>query len=147
MEKFLGHHLRQYEGFLKELRERKELNGLEKRLNDPQSTIALQKRRNPRDASGLADLPFINWSAPQNIAGSGLYATQFANSLLGFMYTVYTNLQLSFPDNRISPHAERWICLFRRWCRVDLLQDTWIEHEFVYSEEFRLFAIRELGLP
>ena len=147
MEKYLGRHLRQYEDFMKELRERNELIGLEERLNDPQSTVALQKRRNPRDPTAPADLPFVKWSAPQNIAGSGLYATQFANSLLGFMYTVYTNLQLSFPDNRISPHAERWICLFRRWCRVDLLQDTWIEHEFVYSEDFKLFAKRELRLP
>jgi hypothetical protein len=147
MEKYLGRHLRQYEDFMKELRERNELSGLEERLNDPQSTVALQKRHNPRDPSGPADLPFVKWSAPQNIAGSGLFATQFANSLLGFMYTVYTNLQLSFPDNRISPHAERWICLFRRWCRVDLLQDTWLEHEFVYSEDFKLFAKRELRLP
>jgi hypothetical protein len=147
MEKYLGDHLRQYEDFLKELRKRKELVDLEDRLNDPRRTVELEKRRNPRDISGSADLPFVKWSAPQDVAESGQYATQFADSVLGFMYTVYTNLQLAFPDNRVSPHAEWWICLFRRWCRVDLLQDTWIAHESVYTEEFRLFAIRELRLP
>jgi hypothetical protein len=147
MEKYLSPHLNQYEDVLKELRERKELVGLEERLNDSRSTVTLQKRTNPRSISGHADLPFVKWSAPRDIADSELYAAQFANSLLDFMYTVYTDLQLAFPDNRISPHAEWWICLFRRWCRVNLIQDTWMAREPVYAEEFRLFAIRELGLP
>jgi hypothetical protein len=43
MDKYLGRHLRQYEDFMKELRARNELIGLEERLNDPQSTDALQK--------------------------------------------------------------------------------------------------------
>ncbi len=144
MEKYLGDHLQRYEGILKELRERKELFGLEERLNDSRNTVALETRRNSR---GLADLPYVNWIAPVEPVASGMYATQFANSLLEFMYAVYTDLQLAFPDNRISPHAEWWICLFRRWCRVNLLQDTWVARGPVYSEEFKLFAIRELGLP
>jgi hypothetical protein len=147
MEKYLGDHLQRYEGILKELRERIELVGLEERLNDSRQTYALQTRSFPRGAPGPADLPFVNWIAPAKPVESEMYATQFANSLLEFMYTVSTNLQLAFPDNRISPHAEWWICLFRRWCRVNLLQDTWVARGPVYSEEFKLFAIRELGLP
>ena len=147
MDKYLNDHLQQFEGILKELRERTELAGLEERLCDTRRTSALQKRINPRSQSGPAELPFVDWNAPQDPAESGIYATQFANSLLKFTYTVYTNLQLAFPDNRVSPHAEWWICLFRRWCRVKLVQDTWAAREPLYPEEFRLFAIRELGLP
>jgi hypothetical protein len=147
MAKYLGDHLKQYEGILKELRERKELVGLEERLNDLQQTWALPRRSDPRNAAGPANLPFVAWTVPLIPEGSGLYATQFANSLLDFMYTIYTDLQLAFPENKVSPHAEWWICLFRRWCRVDLLQDTWATHEVVYSEEFSLFARRELKLP
>jgi hypothetical protein len=147
MEKYLGDHLRQNQEILEELRERKELVGLEDRLNDSRRTDVLPTRKRPGSASGAADLPFVRWSAPLDPAGSDMYATQFAASLLNFMYTVYTNLQLAFPDNRVSPHAEWWICMFRRWCRVNLLQDTWATREAIYSEEFRLFAIRELGLP
>ena len=147
MEKYFGDHLKQYESILKEMRERRELVGLEDRMNDSRKTSTLSMRLDPKDVSGPGTLPFVSWSAPQDPPESVLYATQFANSLLDFMYTVYSNLQLAFPDNRISPHAEWWICLFRRWCRVDLIQDTWITHEFVYSEEFRLFASRELWLP
>lgn len=147
MEKYLNDHLQQFEGILKELRERKELAGLEERLNDPRRTSVLQTRTTARSHSGPGELPFVDWNAPQDPAESEMYATQFAHSLLKFMYAVYTNLQLAFPDNRVSPHAEWWICLFRRWCRVKLVQDTWEARRTVYSEEFRLFAIRELGLP
>lgn len=147
MEKYLGDHLSQYAGILEELRERKELVGLEERLNDSKRTDVLPARNRPAIDSGPANLPFVSWSAPLDPAGSDMYATQFAASLLDFMYTVYTNLQLAFPDNRVSPHAEWWICMFRRWCRVNLLQDTWTARQVMFSEEFRLFAIRELGLP
>jgi hypothetical protein len=147
MDKYLNDHLQQFEDILKELRERKELTGLEDRLCDLRKTSELETRINPRRQSGPADLPFVDWNAPQDPAESGTYATQFGNSLLKFMYTVYTNLQLAFPDNRVSPHAKWWICLFRRWSRVKLVQDTWAARESLYPEEFRLFAIRELGLP
>jgi hypothetical protein len=74
------------------------------------------------------------------------YAVQFGNSLLDFMATVYTNLKLAFPDNRVSPHAEWWICIFRRWCRVDVVQAAWQQHAETYPIEFQLFARRELRL-
>jgi hypothetical protein len=132
MEKYLGDHLKQYEGILKELRERKELVGLEAALSDPRKLGRAEK---------------VTWIAPGGDEQSRLYPTQFASSLLDFMYTVYTDLLLAFPDNRVSPHAEWWICLFRRWCRVNLVQDTWTSHAPIYSVEYRLFARKELGLP
>jgi hypothetical protein len=132
MEKYLGDHLKQYEAILKELRERKELVGLEARLNDP----------TPWSVTDV-----VTWKVPEGDALAALYPQQFANSLIDFMYTIYTDLQLAFPDNRVSPHAEWWICLFRRWCRVTLLQDAWKAHEVGYPLEFQLFAQRELNLP
>jgi len=132
MEKYLGDHLKQYEAILRELRERKELVGLEAALTDPRPAT---------------DVPVVAWSARGGDPQSLLYPGQFASSLLDFMYTVYTNLVLAFPDNRVSPHAEWWICLFRRWCRVTLVQDAWRSHAPMYSVEFRLFARRELRLP
>ncbi len=147
MEKYLSDHLKQYEAIQGELRERKELLGLEDALSDARKSDDLPSRIATQSAYRPANLPFVSWNAPADPVGSDLYAAQFASSLLDFMYTVYTNLQLAFPDNRVSPHAEWWICLFRRWCRVDLLQDRWAARQAVYSEEFRLFAKRELGLP
>ena len=132
MEKYLGDHLKQYEGILKELRERKELVGLEARLND----------KTPWAATKI-----VTWDVPQGDAQSMLYPGQFANSVLDFMYTIYTDLQLAFPDNRVSPHAVWWICLFRRWCRVTLIRDAWCAHVEGYPLEFQLFARRELSLP
>jgi hypothetical protein len=132
MEKYLGDHLKQYEAILKELRERKELVGLEARLNDPTSWKVTE---------------VVTWEVPEGDALAVLYPGQFANSLIDFMYTIYTDLQLAFPDNRVSPHAEWWICLFRRWCRVTLLRDAWGAHIAGYPLEFQLFARRELNLP
>jgi hypothetical protein len=130
MQQYLSQHVQQYQSILKELRERPELAGLAERLNDSRSAL-----RNP-----------VQWDAPSLPPTSKDYAWQFANALLDFMYTVYTDLQLAFPDNRTSPHADWWICLFRRWCRVSLLQETWQKMMPVYSNEFRLFARRELKL-
>ncbi len=132
MESHLAGHLKQYEGILAELRNRAELEGLETVLNDPRS---------------MSECELIEWPRLGTSTANRLYAMQFANSLLDFMYTVYSNLDLAFPDNRVSPHADWWMCLFRRWCRVTLLHRTWEKHVAMYPEEFRLFARRELGLP
>ena len=131
MEKYLADHLKLYEGVLKDLRDRKELVGLEAALNHPARTT-----------------DDVEWEIPEGEdAQSRLYPEQFANSMLDFMYTVYTDLKLAFPDNRISPHSEWWICTFRRWGRVTLLRKAWRGHVAGYPMEFRLFARRELGLP
>ena len=125
MEQYLGDHLKQYEALLKELRERVELAGLEAALNSPAKGDEV-----------------VDWVTPPP-----LYAIQFANSLLDFMCTVYTDLQLAFPDNKTSPHAVWWICMFRRWCRVDVVRESWRRHADVYPAEFWMFARRELMLP
>ncbi|MGA3069540.1 MAG: hypothetical protein ABSD43_04930 [Terracidiphilus sp.] len=147
MEKSHADHISQYEGILKELRERKELVGLEERLNDQRKTGDLLKKPIPGGVPKASARPYVEWNPPQEPPESGLYAAQFAIALIDLMYSIYTDSQLAFPDNRVSPHAQWWICLFRRWCRVDLVQETWASHELVYSSEFGLFARRELGLP
>ena len=125
MEKYFGDHLKQFDGLLKELRDRPELAGLEAALNSQRKGDEV-----------------IPWGT-----AAGPYAIQFANSLLDFMYTVYMNLELAFPDNKTSPHAEWWICIFRRWSRVDVVRESWRRHADVYPEEFWMFARRELMLP
>jgi hypothetical protein len=131
MQQYMGQHVQQLRAILTELRQRPELAGLAERLNDERCSL-----RGP-----------ILWDPPAEPAHSGDYAWQFANTLLEFMHTVYTDLELAFPNNRTSPRADWWVCLFRRWCRVSLLRDTWQKLQPVYSDEFRLFARRELMLP
>jgi hypothetical protein len=131
MKQFLAQHVQQYNALLAELRQRPELAGLAERLYDERSSM--------RDA--------VLWDPPATPPQSHEYAWQFANTLFDFMYTIYTNLDLAFPDNRTSPHADWWICLFRRWCRVSLVRETWVRLEPIYPDEFRLFARRELMLP
>ena len=131
MQQYLAQHMQQYREILTELRQRPELAGLAERLNDERSAL-----RSP-----------VLWDPPEPLAQSKDYAWQFANTLLDFMYTVYTDLELAFPDNRTSPHADWWVCLFRRWCRVELVRETWLKLEPIYSGEFQLFARRELMLP
>ncbi len=136
MEKHLADHLKQFEAILAELRVRPELAGLESVLSDPRPT---------------SEVTILPWTAPSTATlteeASRAFALQFAHSMLGFMYAVYTNLELAFPDNRVSPHADWWMCLFRRWCRVALVQDAWLQHVPMFPMEFRLFARRELRLP
>ena len=131
MKQHWSRHSEQYQALLKELRERPELAGLAEILNDERSSMRA---------------PLI-WSPPPVPAQSGDYAWQFANTIFGFMYQVYIDLELAFLENRTSSHANWWICIFRRWCRVTLLRDTWRKLEPIYEDEFRLFARRELMLP
>ena len=147
MEKYHGDHINRYEEILKELREHKELVGLEERLNDQRKTGDLPRKPIPGGVPKASARPYVEWNPPPEPPESGLYAAQFAIALIDLMYSIYTDSQLAFPDNRVSPHAQWWICLFRRWCRVDLVQETWATRELVYSSEFSLFARRELGLP
>jgi hypothetical protein len=130
MQQYLTQHVQQYQSILKEMRERPELARLAESLNDNRESLG----------------PVL-WTAPTTPIGSQDYAWQFANAVVDFMYTVYADLELAFPDNRTSPHADWWICLFRRWCRVSLLRDTWQKMTPIYSQEFQLFARRELKLP
>ncbi len=60
MEKHLGDNLKQYEGLLKEMRERRELFGLEERLYDPRMTSELPLRTKPGDSIGSRRHPFGN---------------------------------------------------------------------------------------
>ncbi|HTJ31266.1 MAG TPA: hypothetical protein VL346_12235, partial [Acidobacteriaceae bacterium] len=129
MEAHLGDHLKQYESILKELRDKAELAGLEELLSDPKD--GLEGRE---------------WVTAHLERGQRIYGEQFAHSLLDFMVTVYINLKLAFPDNRTSPHADWWICLFRRWCRVDIVRMAWKSHGGGFPLEFQLFAQRELRL-
>ena len=129
MEQYLQSHLGQLESLLNELRQHAELAGLEAALTDP----------TPGEHT-------VEWIKPHLSKSSLAYALEFSNSLLEFMTKVYINLDLAFPDNRVSPHAEWWICFFRRWCRVDVVRDSWKHHKACYPLEFRLFAERELGL-
>jgi hypothetical protein len=129
MEQYLQNHLGQLESLLNELRQHPELAGLEAALTDP----------TPGEHT-------VEWIKPHLSKSSLAYALQFSNSLLEFMAKVYINLDLAFPDNRVSPHAEWWICFFRRWCRVDVVRNSWQHHKACYPLEFRLFAERELGL-
>ena len=129
MQQYLSQHIEQYQAILSELRERAELAGLAAALNS---------------GNGLTG-DVVPWSPPD--AAGAQYAGQFANALLDFMYVVYTDLQLAFPDKRCSPHADWWLCLFRRWCRVSLLRDTWTNLTPIFAQEFQLFAKRELKLP
>jgi len=129
MEQSLTEHMQHYQGLLTELRVRPELVGLAEALH----------------ASGPSAGYLVPWDPPN--PASAQYAWQFANTLLDFMHLVYTDLQLAFPDNRTSPHADWWLCTFRRWCRVSLVHDTWNKLKPTFSKEFRLFAERELKLP
>ncbi len=129
MEAHLSEHLKLHDGIRKELRDRAELAGLEELLSDPSSGTEERK-----------------WITAHLEQGQRVYGEQFATALLDFMVTVYINLKLAFPDNRTSPHAEWWICLFRRWCRVDIVRQAWKTHAVGFPLEFQLFAQRELRL-
>nr|WP_252263713.1 patatin-like phospholipase family protein [Paracidobacterium acidisoli] len=127
MQAHFSEHVQRYELILSELRTRSELQGLADVLFSA-------------NAAGMQ----LAWNAQSPAAAE--YARQFANSLIDFMWMVYNNLQLAFSDNRTSPHATRWIEVFRRWSRVSLVRDAWTQYKTSYVDEFRLFAQNTLHI-
>jgi hypothetical protein len=126
MQAHFSEHTTRCEQLLSELRTRSELQGLAEALFSQRGDTAK------------------SWMA-HDVAGSA-YALQFGNSLIDFMWTVYNNLQLAFPDNRTSPHALGWIELFRKWSDTHLIRQAWTQFNDTYPPEFRLFAECELHI-
>jgi hypothetical protein len=75
------------------------------------------------------------------------YGTRYCSKLLEFIFLVYLQLRLVFPDNVSHPFSQGWLDMFRSWSKIDVVQDAWIRYGDSYSKEFQIFAESHAGLP
>ncbi|HXJ88212.1 MAG TPA: hypothetical protein VMS18_15435 [Candidatus Binatia bacterium] len=75
------------------------------------------------------------------------YAIRFCSKLIEFMFVVYMQLRLVFPDNLSHPFSRGWVDIFKSWSRIDVIQDSWRRYGNSYSRAFQIFAESTVKLP
>ena len=111
----------------------------------------LQKIRADADLPGFFDLLFNpdatkikNWkdAKPEQFD----YAVRVSSQLIEFMFVIYLQLKLIYPENLKHPFAQGWLQIFKRWAEIDVIHTAWTRYGPGYSQAFQLFARKEIKL-
>ena len=111
----------------------------------------LQEVRTDPRLDGLFDLLFYDGSDEVRLdwekahADSADYGIRFCSKLIEFVFTIYLQLNLVFPENLQHPFSQGWIVIFKRWARIDVVRDSWLRYGPSHSKAFQIFA-EDLGL-
>jgi hypothetical protein len=112
-----------------------------------------QEVRTDPKLEGLLDLllnrdpshPGLDWKKTH--AENADYGIRYCSKLIEFIFLVYLQLRLVFPDNVSHPFTEGWLRIFESWGKIDVVRDAWIRYGDSYSKVFQLFAESHAGLP
>jgi hypothetical protein len=114
----------------------------------------LQEVRTDPKLAGLFDLLFnrdpdhagLDWEKTHKENAD--YGIRFCSKLIEFIFLVYMQLRLVFPENLRHPFSEGWLEIFRSWSRMDVVRDAWLRYGHGYSKAFQIFAeSHNVGLP
>lgn len=130
MDRHSAEHSKRYEALLRRIRKDERLPGFFEKLFTPAHTP-------------LAD-PKWKWKSNRSPAEIE-HAHAISSDLIEFIFLVYLELNLVFPEKRNHPFAQGWYAIFRTWSKIDVVQDGWRIFSHGYSRSFRLFAQSELG--
>ena len=125
-------HSKRYETLLRRIRKDDKLPGFFEKLFTPSNTPAND--------------PKWKWKTnrtPVEIE----HAQAVSSDLIEFIFLVYLELNLVFPEKRNHPFSQGWYAIFRNWSKIDVVQDGWNIFSHGYSRSFRIFAQKELGFP
>jgi Patatin-like phospholipase len=131
MDLYSAEHSRRYEVLLKSIREDSLLPDFYDRLYGP-----------PADNPNWDG----NWENGKTEAQIKRART-VSSDLFQFMFLVYRELNLVFPEKRNHPFSQGWYRIFKNWTKIDAVRESWKTYCGGYSESFRLFAQEELNLP
>ena len=128
MQRYASDHSKLLESLFQEVRTDPKLEGL----------LDLLFNRDPQH-------PGLDWKKthPENAE----YGVRYCSKLIEFIFLVYLQLRLVFPDNVSHPFSEGWLNIFRSWSKIDLLQDAWLRYGDSYSRAFQIFAESHAGFP
>jgi len=114
----------------------------------------LQEVRTDPKLAGLFDMLFdrdphlspLAWTKTH--AQDADYGVRFSSKLIEFIFLVYMQLRLVFPENLAHPFAEGWLDIFRNWGRIDVVREAWLRYGSGYTKAFQIFAESpKVGLP
>ena len=103
MQRYSPDHSSHFQSLLQEVRTDPKLDGLFDLLfnRDPEQTVLQWEKAHP----GNAD-----------------YGIRFCSKLIEFIFTVYLQLRLVFPENLSHPFSQGWLEIFRRWANIDVVK-------------------------
>jgi hypothetical protein len=113
----------------------------------------LQEVRTDPKLTGLFDMLFardrdlspLHWKTPDEQDAE--YAVRFCSKLIEFIFIVYMQLRLVFPENLTHPFAEGWLEIFRNWGRIDVIKEAWHRYGPGYTKAFQIFAESHIVRP
>jgi hypothetical protein len=117
----------------------------------------LQEVRTDPKLPGLFDMLFerdrkkiLEWEKTTGVDAD--YGVRFSSKLIEFIFIVYLQLNLVYPENRNHPFAVGWMQIFQSWARIDVIKDAWLRYGAGYTKGFQIFAEGDpesnaIGLP
>jgi len=111
----------------------------------------LQQIRGDADLPGFFEMLFDRESGVKSWreqeAGQFDHAVQVSFELIEFMFVVYLQLKLIYPENLNHPFAQGWMDIFRSWAFINVIREGWQKYGPGYAQAFQIFAIKEIGMP
>ena len=110
----------------------------------------LQEVRTDPKLDSLFDLLFYEGSDAVRLdwekahAESADYGIRFCSKIIEFIFIIYMQLKLVFPENLAHPFSQGWLEIFRRWANIDVVRDSWLRYGPSYSKAFQIF-VEDLG--
>ena len=84
------------------------------------------------------------WKGKQN--GQFDHAVQISFELIEFIFVIYLQLKLVYPENLNHPFAQGWLDIFRSWATIDVIQKAWSKYGPGYAQGFQIFVKKEMGI-
>jgi hypothetical protein len=74
------------------------------------------------------------------------YAVGVSSQLVEFMFVVYLQLKLVYPENLNHPFSQGWIDIFKSWATIDVIKEAWRKFGPGYTQAFHIFAEKVIGI-
>jgi len=111
----------------------------------------LQRIRGDADLPGFFEMLFDRQpgfkSWPRQKAEQFDHAVRISFELIEFMFVVYLQLKLIYPENLNHPFAEGWMDIFKSWALIDVIREGWHKYGPGYTQAFQIFATKQIGMP
>jgi hypothetical protein len=74
------------------------------------------------------------------------YAVGVSSQLVEFMFVVYLQLKLVYPENLNHPFSQGWIDIFKSWATIDVIKEAWHKYGPGYTQAFQIFVAKVIGI-
>jgi hypothetical protein len=111
----------------------------------------LEQVRIDQNLPGFFDMLFVPGEGTWKKGRSNeqiAYAVCYSYQLIEFIWMIFMQLDLVFPEKSNHPHARGWRLMFKEWAKIDVVREGWLKYRSTFSQRFRNFVEDSfIGLP